>query len=97
MSAEEILAASWTPQREACENAKRIYVTRQRVDALQRSRRRYATRALRGMLNGAARALVHIAGPEDLDLNKADGRSLLEQEQAIENSLILRRKNRKCH
>lgn len=97
VSAEEILSASWTPQREACENAKRIYVTRQRVDALQRSRRRYATRALRGMLNGAARALVHIAGPEDLDLNKADGRSLLEQEQAIENSLILRRKNRKCH
>lgn len=91
-SAADILAASWTPQREACENAKRIYVTRQRVDALQHSRRRQSTRALRGALNGAARALVQIAGPDDVDVERADGRALLEQERAIESSLLLRRK-----
>lgn len=89
-SAADILAASWTPQREACENAKRIYVVRQRVDAMQNSRRRSATRALRAALNGAARALTRIAGPDDVDVREADGRALLEQEKALEQSLILR-------
>lgn len=92
VSAADILAASWTPQREACENAKRVYVARQKVDALQRSRRRQSTRALRGALNGAARALVQITGPDDVDVEQADGRALLEQERAIEESLILRKK-----
>ena len=51
-----------------------------------------STRALRGALNGAARALVQIAGPDDVDVERADGRALLEQERAIESSLLLRRK-----
>ena len=62
------------------------------MDALQRSRRRQSTRALRGALNGAARALVQITGPDDVDVERADGRALLEQERAIEESLILRKK-----
>lgn len=91
-SAGEVLTAAWVPQREACENAKRVYVARRKVSALQGSRRRRATRALRSLLNGAARALVRIAGPEDVDVDEADGRAILEQERAIEESLILRRK-----
>lgn len=91
-SAGEVLTATWVPQREACENAKRVYVAKRKVSALQDSRRRRATRALRSLLNGTARALVRIAGPEDVDVDKADGRAILEQERAIEESLILRRK-----
>ena len=91
-TASDLLEALWEPgrQAEACECARSLRAQRDRVREMQNCRRRQATRPLRRALNAVARALVRVAGPEDVDVDSADTRTLLEQADAIGRSLILR-------